>query len=163
MDYNQNFEVQGSVVRELLNKGSLETTKVKAADLPEAADLIFFDFDKAVLRPSGERELGRLLGKLQASPDYTLEIRAHTDNVGTDVYNNELSDRRAKSVQIFMLKKGISANRLSNIRAYGETRPIAANTLPDGSDNPMGRQINRRVELILKDFTGRVVEVVSIP
>lgn len=150
-------------MRELLNRGSLESAKVKAADLPEAADLIFFDFDKAILRPSGERELGRLSSKLQASPDYTLEIRAHTDNVGTDVYNNELSDRRAKSVQIFMLKKGISANRLSNIRAYGETRPIAANTLPDGSDNPMGRQINRRVELILKDFTGRVVEVVSIP
>lgn len=161
-NYNQNFEIQGSVVKELVAKGSLESSKVKSADVPDAADLVFFDFDKAVLRPSGERELGRIISKMQASPDFTLEIRAHTDNVGTDQYNNELSERRAKSVQIYMLKKGISANRLSNIRSYGEMRPIAANTLPDGSDNPMGRQLNRRVELILKDFTGRVVEVVSI-
>ena len=79
-----------------------------------------------------------------------LEIGAHTDSKGTDAYNLKLSDARAKSVVDYLLSKGISTDRLVS-KGYGETNPVADNTNIDGSDNPDGRQKNRRTEFkILK-------------
>ncbi len=78
-------------------------------------------------------------------------MSAHTDSKGSDEYNYTLSDNRARSVREYILSKGIAAKRIIS-QGYGETKPVADNANPDGSDNPEGRQLNRRVEFkILKN------------
>ena len=106
---------------------------------------IFFDFNKATLKPEPEVELDRLFNLLQENPSLIVEIAGHTDNKGSKRYNQLLSEARAKSVVTYLVDKGIDAERLS-ARGYGEERPIAANELPNGKDNPEGRQLNRRTE-----------------
>ncbi|MFN8253337.1 MAG: OmpA family protein [Ferruginibacter sp.] len=112
---------------------------------------VFFDFDKYSLRPESYVELDRVVKFLTDYPHVEIEMSAHTDSKGSDEYNWTLSDNRAKSVREYILSKGIAANRIIS-KGYGETKPVAANTNPDGSDNPDGRQLNRRVEFtILKN------------
>jgi len=112
---------------------------------------VFFDFDKWNLRPESFVELDRVVKLLKENPTIEIEMSAHTDSKGADEYNMTLSDNRAKSCMEYILSKGIATNRITS-HGYGETVPMASNTNPDGSDNPEGRQLNRRVEFkILKD------------
>ena len=112
---------------------------------------VFFDFDKWNLRPESFVELDRVVKLLKENPTIEIEMSAHTDNKGADEYNMTLSDNRARSCMEYILSKGIATNRITS-HGYGETVPMASNTNPDGSDNPEGRQLNRRVEFkILKD------------
>ena len=74
-----------------------------------------------------------------------IELSAHTDSKGGDDYNQRLSDARAKSVVDYLIEKGIDKGRLMP-KGYGETSPVAPNENTDGSDNPEGRQKNRRTE-----------------
>jgi len=112
---------------------------------------VFFDFDKYNLRPESYVELDRVVGFLNEYPNIEIEMSAHTDARGADAYNMVLSDNRAKSVREYIISKGIAASRIIS-RGYGETKPVADNSNPDGSDNPEGRQLNRRVEFkILKN------------
>ncbi|HYE55033.1 MAG TPA: OmpA family protein, partial [Chitinophagaceae bacterium] len=112
---------------------------------------VFFDFDKWDLRPESFVELDRVVKLLKENPAIEIEMSAHTDSHGSDEYNIRLSDNRAKSVREYILSKGIAAYRIISM-GYGENQPVAPNTNPDGSDNPDGRQINRRVEFkILKN------------
>jgi len=112
---------------------------------------VFFDFDKWDLRPESFVELDRVVKLLKENPTIEIEMSAHTDSHGTDEYNFRLSDNRAKSCMEYILSKGIDANRITS-HGYGESVPVAPNANPDGSDNPEGRQLNRRVEFkILKD------------
>jgi outer membrane protein OmpA-like peptidoglycan-associated protein len=112
---------------------------------------VFFDFDKFSLRPESFVELDRVVAFLNEYPNIEIEMSAHTDSKGSDEYNYTLSDNRAKSVREYILSKGIAAKRIIS-QGYGETKPVAENTNADGSDNPDGRQLNRRVEFkILKN------------
>ncbi|MGB4843528.1 MAG: OmpA family protein [Ferruginibacter sp.] len=112
---------------------------------------VFFDFDKYNLRPESFVELDRVVGFLNEYPNIEIEMSAHTDSKGADQYNMTLSDNRARSVMEYILSKGISKTRIVS-QGYGETKPVADNTNADGSDNPDGRQLNRRVEFtILKN------------
>lgn len=112
---------------------------------------VFFDFDKYSLRPESFIELDRVVGFLNEYPNIEIEMSAHTDSKGADEYNMTLSDNRARSVMEYILSKGISKTRIVS-KGYGETKPVAPNANPDGSDNPDGRQLNRRVEFkILKN------------
>jgi len=112
---------------------------------------VFFDFDKWNLRPESFVELDRVVKLLKENPTIEIEMSAHTDSKGADEYNMTLSDNRARSCMEYILSKGIEPNRITS-HGYGETIPMASNTNPDGSDNPEGRQLNRRVEFkILKD------------
>lgn len=112
---------------------------------------VFFDFDKYSLRPESFVELDRVVSFLNEYPSIEIEMSAHTDSKGADEYNMTLSDNRARSVMEYILSKGIAANRITS-HGYGETKPVAPNTNTDGSDNPDGRQLNRRVEFkILKN------------
>lgn len=112
---------------------------------------VFFDFDKYSLRPESFVELDRVVNFLNEYPNIEIEMSAHTDSKGADEYNMVLSDNRARSVMEYILSKGIAASRIVS-HGYGETKPVAPNTNPDGSDNPDGRQLNRRVEFkILKN------------
>jgi outer membrane protein OmpA-like peptidoglycan-associated protein len=76
-------------------------------------------------------------------PNAVVEIGSHTDSTGTDSYNMKLSQRRSESVVSYLISKGIPTERLV-AKGYGMRLPIAPNTNPDGSDNPEGRQLNRR-------------------
>jgi len=112
---------------------------------------VFFDFDKYNLRPESFVELDRVVGFLNEYPNIEIEMSAHTDSKGADEYNMTLSDNRARSVMEYIISKGISKTRIVS-QGYGETKPEASNTNADGTDNPEGRQLNRRVEFrILKN------------
>lgn len=100
---------------------------------------IFFDFDKATLRPESTNELQRLTKLLVDVPTLKIEILGHTDSKGANDYNLKLSDNRAKAVVDYLIKAGISANRLTS-KGYGEEQPISTN------DTDEGRQLNRRTE-----------------
>jgi outer membrane protein OmpA-like peptidoglycan-associated protein len=106
---------------------------------------IYYDFDKATLRLVSEEELANLKEILNANPQIIVEIGSHTDSKGNNDYNERLSQKRAESVVKFLVKNGIPPNRLT-AKGYGESKPVAQNTNPDGSDNPEGRQKNRRTE-----------------
>ncbi|MGB5007690.1 MAG: OmpA family protein, partial [Ferruginibacter sp.] len=112
---------------------------------------VFFDFDKYDLRPESFVELDRVVGFLNEYPNIEIEMSAHTDSKGADDYNLTLSDNRARSVMDYILSKGIAKTRIIS-QGYGETKPVAGNSNADGTDNPEGRQLNRRVEFkILKN------------
>jgi outer membrane protein OmpA-like peptidoglycan-associated protein len=99
-----------------------------------------FDFDKSELRKDALPILDDVVAELNRYPDIKVEVGGHTDYVGTDEYNEGLSDRRAKAVMDYLISKGIDASRLS-WKGYGESMPIADNK------TAAGRALNRRVEL----------------
>jgi outer membrane protein OmpA-like peptidoglycan-associated protein len=134
-----------------------EMAKQKAAGLEkELADLkgkqtdrglvitlgdVLFDTGKSTLAPGAYSTIDKLASALKDAPDRKVVIEGHTDSVGSDEYNQELSQRRAQAVQSALLERGVNSNQVT---AYGkgETFPVASN------DNPAGRQQNRRVELV---------------
>jgi outer membrane protein OmpA-like peptidoglycan-associated protein len=106
---------------------------------------VYYDYNKASLKPESHLSLDKLVEMLQQNPQMVIELGAHTDNVGSEKYNLKLSEARAQSVVTYLISKGIDASRLK-AKGYGSTQPIAPNTNEDGSDNPEGRQKNRRTE-----------------
>ncbi len=114
-------------------------------DKPIVINDIFYDYNKASLRPESKRVLDSLYYLLLDNPKMVIELGAHTDSKGTDAYNLKLSNARAKSCVDYLVGKGIPTDRVVS-KGYGETRPVAPNTLPNGKDNPEGRQLNRRTE-----------------
>jgi peptidoglycan-associated lipoprotein len=116
---------------------------------------IYYDFDKADIRPDAARELDKLVQLLIDNPEIKIELSSHTDSVASVEYNNELSQRRAESAVNYLIQRGISPDRLV-AKGYGELRPIARNTNPDGTDNPAGRAKNRRTEF-------KILEINAIP
>jgi outer membrane protein OmpA-like peptidoglycan-associated protein len=106
---------------------------------------ILYDFGKATLREESKRVLDGLLEIMQENPTIIIELSAHTDNIGSDEANLKLSQARAQSCVDYLVSRGISKDRLI-AKGYGKTKPIAPNQNEDGSDNPEGRQKNRRTE-----------------
>ena len=100
---------------------------------------IFFDTDKYDLKPESKTELERLTDLLTKNPKLSIEISGHTDNVGTAVYNQKLSENRARAVYDYLIAHGVAASRLS-YAGYGLTRPV------DTNDTEEGRANNRRTE-----------------
>ncbi|RYY47291.1 MAG: flagellar motor protein MotB [Chitinophagaceae bacterium] len=116
--------------------------------IPEEAirlDNVYYDFNKATLQPESYPSLDTLVNILKENPSILIELAAHTDSKGSDEYNQNLSQARAKSVVDYLISKGIDKARLLP-KGYGETMPVADNENTDGSDNPEGRQRNRRTE-----------------
>jgi outer membrane protein OmpA-like peptidoglycan-associated protein len=89
---------------------------------PVLIDNIFYDFDKATLRPESTEALDKLVALLNENPNVTIELSSHTDNRGSDQYNERLSQRRAESVVNYLIDHGIAADRLSP-KGYGESKP----------------------------------------
>jgi outer membrane protein OmpA-like peptidoglycan-associated protein len=131
--------------------GRVEDMRVRETDLETRLELnadVMFDFDKADLLPKGEEVLRKAAEYLQGKKG-SIRIEGHTDAKGDDDYNQRLSLRRAESVRRWFTDKGgISASQMS-ARGFGEKNPIAPNAKPDGSDDPEGRQRNRRVEIVI--------------
>lgn len=103
---------------------------------------IYFNFNKADVKPAMQMQLTKIAQALAAVPDQNLLIEGHTDSIGSNEYNLSLSESRAESVQKILLDGGIAAERME-IRGYGESKPIADN------DTPSGQAQNRRVEIVL--------------
>lgn len=126
---------------------SLTTPALCLNPVPKAIVLenVYYDYNKASLKPASYPSLDQLVDMLVKNPGMVIEIGAHTDNKGTDTYNQKLSEARAQSVVAYLVKKGIEQSRLQ-AKGYGATQPIAPNTNEDGTDNAEGRQKNRRTE-----------------
>jgi len=101
-----------------------------------------FDFDRAEIRPDAAVILDEAASILNDNPGRSVRVEGHTDSVGTDEYNQDLSERRANSVRDYLVGKGVDASRLTTAGS-GESNPIASNDTSDG------RALNRRVELNL--------------
>jgi outer membrane protein OmpA-like peptidoglycan-associated protein len=104
---------------------------------------IYFEYNKADLLAESQAQLDSLVAILNDNPGMSIQIDAHTDSVGSEKYNLDLSSARAKSVVSYLIEKGIKNDRLSS-RGYGESMPLEPNSNPDGTDNPAGRARNRR-------------------
>lgn len=103
---------------------------------------ILFDFNKTDLKDNARVNLQNLAGTMKNNPETNILIVGHTDNVGSDSYNEGLSQRRAREVKQFIASQGIPNSRL-NIEGRGESEPIASN------DTETGRSQNRRVEIVI--------------
>ncbi|TRX58388.1 OmpA family protein [Fulvivirga sp. M361] len=111
---------------------------------------IYFDFDAAEIKPEAYEDLSVLQRFLENNPKVSIEIGGHTDNKGGEEHNRSLSQKRAEVIADHLISSGIAEKRLLPI-GYGESKPIADNQLPDGSDNPDGRRLNRRTEIKILD------------
>jgi OOP family OmpA-OmpF porin len=114
-------------------------------DKPMVINNILYDFGKSTLRPESETELNGVVTILKDNPKFKIELSSHTDSIGSDAYNDKLSQDRAQACVDYIISKGIEDTRVF-AKGYGKTKPVAPNSLPDGKDNPDGRQLNRRTE-----------------
>ncbi len=145
-------------LKELLTTITFDTTLV--LDKTETGrsfvlDNIYYNFARAEIRPDAAVELDKLVQLLIDNPEIKIELGSHTDSVDTESYNLDLSQRRANSAVNYIIQHGIAPDRLV-AKGYGESKPIARNTNPDGTDNPDGRQKNRRTEF-------KILEIRAVP
>lgn len=110
---------------------------------------VLFDTGKAQLKSGARRSLEKLASVLKQNPERNIIIEGFTDSVGGQSYNISLSQKRADAVKEALQELGIDESRM-RVRGYGEEYPIASN------NNVAGRQLNRRVEIIISDETGRI-------
>jgi outer membrane protein OmpA-like peptidoglycan-associated protein len=103
---------------------------------------VLFDTGKWTLKPGAREKLAKISGIVLAHPGLKLEIEGHTDSVGSDDYNQTLSERRAASVRDFLVQQGVGSDMIT-ARGFGEIQPVASN------DSGAGRQMNRRVEMVV--------------
>jgi outer membrane protein OmpA-like peptidoglycan-associated protein len=104
---------------------------------------ILFDFNSSALRPESRETLRELANNFRQYPDEEVSVEGHTDNVGSDEYNQRLSEQRAFSVRDYLVDQGMPNERVSAV-GFGKTQPKASN------DTPEGRQVNRRVEIHIR-------------
>jgi len=119
----------------------LETRETARGLIVNLSDVLF-DTAQATLKPGAREKLARVSGILVTHPDLKLEIEGHTDSVGSDSYNQGLSERRAESVRGYLVSQRIAPQTITTV-GFGESRPVATN------DTAAGRQRNRRVELVV--------------
>lgn len=137
----RDFKTDGVITHKDMSIAPIEVARVE----PNATirlNNIFFDFDKFTLRSESYPELNRVAEFLEEQPSIKVEIAGHTDNIGTEEYNMSLSKKRAESVTNYLIKKGISRDRI-NATPFGESRPR------DTNETKEGRQNNRRVEFTI--------------
>ena len=131
----------------LLNQlNSILQTRDTARGLIVNMSDVLFDTGSATLKPGAREKLAKISGILLGHPGLNLQVEGHTDSVGSDEFNQQLSERRAGSVRDFLAQQGVPGGSIS-ARGFGKTQPAASN------DTPEGRQQNRRVELVVTGET----------
>jgi outer membrane protein OmpA-like peptidoglycan-associated protein len=126
----------------LAQLNSILQTRDSARGLIVNMSDVLFDFGSYTLKPGAREKLAKVSGIVLAHPGLMLQIEGHTDSVGTDDFNQQLSEHRAGSVRDFLAEQGVPGSSIT-ARGFGKTQPVAAN------DTPEGRQRNRRVEIIV--------------
>lgn len=116
------------------------TVEVPAPLVASLAADVNFDFDKSVLKPEGRASLDRLVEDMRQVEVRRVDLVGHTDSIGTEQYNQGLSERRAASVQSYLIDRGVNP-ALITASGRGELQPIASNATPEG------RAMNRRVDI----------------
>src|SRR5262249_21394632 len=111
----------------------------KISELPGAN----FDFNKSTIKPEGKAKLDDAAATMAKYPDIHVSVEGHPDSIGSEAYNQKLSERRAQSAVDYLTSKGVAASRLT-AKGFGKTRPVADNK------TEAGRAQNRRVELIVR-------------
>ena len=150
--------VDPSTLKDLITNITLDTVIVLdkiEINKTFVLDNIYYNFNRAEIREDAAKELDKLVQLLIDNPEIKIELGSHTDSVDTDAFNLDLSRRRAESAVRYIVQNGIAPDRIV-AKGYGESNPIARNTNPDGTDNPDGRQKNRRTEF-------KILEVGVIP
>jgi len=123
----------------------LETRREARGLIVNLSDVLF-DFNQATLKPGAREKLSKLAGILLAYPgSYRMQIEGHTDSVGSQDYNQKLSEDRAQAVHDYLISSALPADRMNAVRGFGKIRPVATN------DTAEGRQTNRRVEIVISD------------
>jgi outer membrane protein OmpA-like peptidoglycan-associated protein len=120
-------------------------------------DNILFEFDKYAVRSVAKPTLAKINQLLKHYKDAQVFIYGHTDSKGDDNYNLDLSNKRAAAVKYYFINVFQEQPTRLQTKGFGESKPIAPNNNPNGSDNPAGREKNRRVEFIIKTQTRTVV------
>jgi outer membrane protein OmpA-like peptidoglycan-associated protein len=118
---------------------SVEPAQSEVITLSDTGDLLFA-FNKSDLTPSAQSQLDSFIPKLQSADVVSIKVIGHTDSVGSDTYNQKLSERRASSVAAYLLGMGLAPDKLTS-EGRGESEPVADN------ETEQGRAKNRRVEL----------------
>jgi outer membrane protein OmpA-like peptidoglycan-associated protein len=111
---------------------------------------VLFDFGKAEIKSEAEQTLEKVGTVIAQFPEGKVLIEGHTDSKGSRSVNRELSKRRAQAVKDWLVRKKGIAESIITTSGFGEMKPITPNTHLDGSDNPQGRQQNRRVEITVE-------------
>lgn len=134
-----------------LDQQAKELQQIKDAEVRREEDrlvvtmseAILFDLNSTALKPGAKQQLEKMAEVMVRYPDNDILVTGHTDNTGSEKYNQDLSERRAKAVKNYLILKGISAGRITSM-GFGETMPVASNATPEG------RRKNRRVEIEIK-------------
>jgi len=111
---------------------------------------VLFDYDKATLKPEAEQALKKVAVVLSQFPESEVTVEGYTDSKGSKPFNMQLSLARAQAVKDWLVKNGGVATTTIATKGFGEQYPIAPNKNTDGSDNPIGRALNRRVSIIVE-------------
>ncbi len=143
---------------QLLNQlNSILQTRDSARGLIVNMSDVLFDTGSSTLKPAAREKLAKISGILLAHSGLTLQIEGHTDSVGSDDFNQQLSERRADSVRDFLAEQGVQPSAMT-AKGFGKTQPVASN------DNTEGRQRNRRVELVVNgDAIGKSAASNNVP
>src|SRR5215472_1464371 len=117
---------------------------------------VLFDFNKYTLKPEAREKLAKISGIVMAYPDLKLDVEGHTDSIGSDEYNQKLSEERASSVRGYLVSQGLKPDNISSV-GLGKANPVADNA------TAQGRQRNRRVEMVVSgDVIGTQIGVPGI-
>ena len=132
---------------DIYNNASICIEKIVIEEKPlvikvENVVTLYFDFDKSILKDREKQVLDSIYNVMMEAGTTTIQISGYTDGLGTEKYNNKLSDRRAKACADYLIKKGIDKARISFV-SFGKCCPVEMELL-NGRDNPDGRVKNRR-------------------
>ena len=133
--------------------GKVQSLAVKESPVEVRIDLaadVLFDFDKAEILPKAQQTLAQAAQIIREKAKGVVRIEGYTDAKGSDSYNLKLSQQRAASVKAWFINKEHLRDVRFATQGFGAKNPIAPNGKPDGSDDPEGRQKNRRVEIIFR-------------
>jgi outer membrane protein OmpA-like peptidoglycan-associated protein len=148
LDLNYRIEDTGGKVQDLDIKETPTEVRIELS-----ADVLF-DYDKASLLPKAQQTLDQAARVIRDRAKGEVRIVGFTDAKGSDPYNLKLSERRAESVKAWFIDKGKIHDVKFVTQGLGAKNPVAPNTRPDGSDDPVGRQKNRRVEITIGKSAG---------
>jgi outer membrane protein OmpA-like peptidoglycan-associated protein len=129
----------------------IQAIKSEKADCQQRMTVVadaLFEFDKASLTADAEETLMALGPMIAKAGNHPIAIEGHTDSIGAAQYNQVLSEKRAQSVKAWLVAHQY-ATQSATVKGFGKNKPVAPNKNSDGSDNPEGRQRNRRVDIVI--------------